>query len=54
MRLQTKHPNAIIGLGFPDFPRYRDLFEETRVGLERLGICYLTVQENGDVQTWGL
>ena len=54
MRLQTKYPNAIVGLGFPDFPRYRDLFEETRAGLKRLGVCYLTVQENGDVQTWGL
>ena len=32
MRLQTKHPDAIVALGFPDFPRYRALFEETRGG----------------------
>ncbi len=35
MRLQTKHPEAIVALGFPDFPRYRTLFEETRTGLHR-------------------
>jgi hypothetical protein len=23
MRLQTKHPEAVVALGFPDFPRYR-------------------------------
>jgi hypothetical protein len=51
MRLQTKHPDAIVALGFPNFPRYRALFEETRGGLEKLGVAFMTVRENGDVQT---
>jgi hypothetical protein len=37
-----------------DFPRYRALFEETRCGLAKLGVALLTVQENGNVQKWGL
>jgi hypothetical protein len=53
MRLQSKHPEAIVALGFPDFPRYRALFEETRGGLEKLGVAFLTVGETGDVETWG-
>jgi hypothetical protein len=32
VRLQTKHPRAKIALAFPDFPRYRKLFEETSEG----------------------
>jgi hypothetical protein len=54
MRLQTKQPNTIVALGFPDFPRYRALFEETRGGLEKLGVVFLIVGKNGNVQTWGL
>lgn len=54
MRLQNKHPEAIVALGFPDFPRYRALFDETRGGLEKLGIGLLTVRETGDVVTWGI
>jgi hypothetical protein len=54
MRLQTKHPEAVVALGFPDFPRYRALFEETRAGLARLGVAMLTVRADGTVSTWGL
>jgi hypothetical protein len=54
MRLQTEHPDAVVAVGFPDFPRYRALFEETRGGLERLGVAVLTVRSDGSVETWGL
>jgi hypothetical protein len=54
LRLQTTHPNAIVALAFPDFPRYRDLFEETRSGLEKLDLAFLFVKKNGDVEEWGL
>lgn len=53
LRLQTKYPAAQVALGFPDFPRYRTLFEETRIGLEKLGLAFLSVQEDGAVRTWG-
>jgi hypothetical protein len=54
MRLQTKHPHAAVALGFPDFPRYRTLFEETNSGLAKLGLAMLTVSADGTVKTWGL
>lgn len=54
MRLQTKQPNAIVSLAFPDFPRYRTLFEETRQGLAKQQIAMLMVRENGEVDVWGL
>jgi hypothetical protein len=54
MRLQTKHPEAVVALGFPDFPRYRALFEETRGHLTKLGIAMLTVREDGTVESCGL
>jgi hypothetical protein len=53
MRLQTKHPEAIVALGLPDFPRYRALFDETHGGLKKLGVGLLTVRQNGDVELWG-
>ena len=54
MRLQTKHPEAVVALGFPEFPRYRALFEETRGGLAKLGVAMLTARADGTVTTWGL
>lgn len=54
LRLQTKYPGATVALAFPDFPRYRALFEETHIGLTKLGVALLTVQENGEVRKWGL
>jgi hypothetical protein len=54
MRLQTKHPDAIVALGLPNFPRYRTLFEETRGGLSKLGVALLLVNEGGQVDVWGI
>jgi len=54
MRLQAKHPEALVALGFPDFPRYRALFEETRGGLGKLGVAMLMVRTDQSVETWGL
>jgi len=54
MRLQTKHPEALVALGFPDFPRYRTLFEDTHDGLVKLGVAMLMVRVDGSVETWGL
>lgn len=53
MRLQTKRPEAVVALGFPDFLRYRVLFEETQGGLARLGVAMLTAPADGTVATWG-
>lgn len=54
LRLQTKYPDAIVALGFPDFPRYRALFDETHGGLIKLGIAMLTVRADGTVEAWRL
>lgn len=54
MRLQTKHPEAVAALGFPDFPRYRALFEETRGSLGKLGVAMLMVRADQSLETWGL
>jgi hypothetical protein len=54
MRLQTEFPEAKIAIGFPDFPRYRTLFDETQTGLARLGVAMFTVTESGGVRSWGL
>jgi hypothetical protein len=54
LRLQSKYPAAKVALAFPDFPRYRSLFEETRIGFGKLGLALLMVKENGDVEEWGL
>jgi hypothetical protein len=54
MRLQAKHPDAIVALGFPSFPRYHALFEETKSGLTKLGIGMLTVYADGKVEAWRL
>jgi hypothetical protein len=54
MRLQTKYPEAIVAIGFPDFPRYRALFRETSGGLAKLGVAMLTVRADGTIDVWGL
>lgn len=54
MRLQGKHPDAIVALGLPDFPRYRTLLDETRSALERLEFALFIVHIDGTVETWGL
>lgn len=52
LRLQTKNPAARVALAFADFPRYRTLFDETRGGLERLGVDVFMIRENGEVWEW--
>jgi len=54
MRLQTKYPEAAVALGFPDFPRYRTLFEQTCGALAKLGVAMLTVRVDGSVEAWRL
>lgn len=54
MRPHTKHPEAVVALGLPEFPRYRALFEETQGGLAKLGVAMLTVCADGTVTTWAL
>lgn len=49
MRLQSAYPSALIALAFPDFPRYRTLFGETRHALQRLAVSVLFVAEDGEV-----
>lgn len=54
LRLQTAHPQAKVALAFPDFPRYRALFGETKLALEKLGVAMLFLNANGNVTEWGL
>lgn len=54
IRLQTAHPEAFVAMAFPDFPRYRSLFEETKVGLSKLGAGLITVDQRGSITIWGL
>lgn len=54
VRLQTAHPEALVAMAFPDFPRYRSLFEETKAGLSKLGAGLITVDRGGRITVWGL
>lgn len=54
VRLQTKYPRASVALAFPDFPRYQTLFDETKLGLEKLGVAVLFVNAAGEVREWRL
>lgn len=54
VRLQTDFPEATIAMAFPDFPRYRALFDQTHVGLSKLGVTYIAVDETGTVTFWGM
>jgi Holliday junction resolvase-like predicted endonuclease len=54
LRLQTSNPEAKVALAFPDFPRYRALFDETKLGLAKLGIAVLLVNADSEVREWGL
>jgi hypothetical protein len=53
LRLKTAHPNAVIAIGFPNFPRYQTLFSETRSSLEKIGVAVLFVGQNGEVTAHG-
>ena len=54
MRLQTSFPEAGVALAFPDFPRYRTLYEQTCRGFQKLGLGMIFVAQNGSVQTFGV
>jgi hypothetical protein len=54
VRLQTGYPHASVALAFPDFPRYQTLFNETKLGLEKLGVAVLLVNAAGEVWEWRL
>jgi hypothetical protein len=53
MRLQTKHPDALVALGLPDFPRYRTLLDETRSGLRKIGAAVILAREGASIEKWG-
>lgn len=40
--LTSKRPEAVVAHRFPDFPRYRTLFEEMQGSLVNLGVAMLT------------
>jgi hypothetical protein len=46
------HPQAQIGLVFPDAKTYRNLLRRLRTPLERLNISVWIVHENGKTETW--
>lgn len=46
-RLQNKHRQATVALCFPDFPRYRALFNETVLGLTKLAVPVFFVAGDG-------
>jgi hypothetical protein len=48
LRLQSKHPTAKVALAF------QALFQETHVGLQKLGVAFMLVKETGKVHTWNL
>jgi hypothetical protein len=54
MRLQTTHTESIVAIGLPDFPRYRKLFAETRIALQKLEIVVLFLDASGQLEFWGL
>jgi hypothetical protein len=54
LRLQTTYPQAKVAIAFPDFPRYQVLFNETKLGLEKLGIAVLFVNQTGQICEWGI
>ena len=54
MRLRSSHPTAKQVVAFPDFPRYRTLFEETKCSLDQLGIAVMFVSEAGHVEAIGI
>jgi hypothetical protein len=40
-------------MAFPEFPRYRDLYAQTHLGLDKLGVTLLFVRESADVEVLG-
>lgn len=54
MRLVSSHATARVALAFPDFPRYRTLYKETREALRRVEVALIFVAENGELDIDGL
>jgi PIN domain nuclease of toxin-antitoxin system len=50
LRLRNRYSDSTVALAFPDHPRYRALFSETKSSLQKLGIVLFFVNENGAVQ----
>lgn len=50
MRMLSSFPDARVAIGFPDFPRYRNLLAETEGSLRTLGIGVILVTETGQVR----
>ena len=51
LRLQTAHPQAKVAIAYPELPRYRVLFDETKLG-PKLGLAILMVDSSGRLSTW--
>lgn len=49
IRIQSKHPEYAVAVGFPDMPRYRSLIESTGHALTRLGLGVFLVQDGGAI-----
>jgi len=49
MLTRSRRPHARSVIALPDFPRYRDLFEETAGSLQKCSIEVWWISEDGDV-----
>ena len=49
MRLRTRQPDYVSAIALPDFPRYRNLFDETASPLAACAIHMLWVHQDGSV-----
>jgi hypothetical protein len=54
MRLRGQNNEALVGMAFPDFPKYRTLANEIATSIESLGIVVFFVSETGAVSASGL
>ena len=53
MGCQTDHPSQLSPWHFLEFPRYRDLYAQTHIGSDKVGVTLLFVRESGDVEVLG-
>jgi Holliday junction resolvase-like predicted endonuclease len=49
MRMSSQYPGAQIAMAFPDMPRYRGLYAETRPKLDQISIQVYFICKNGEV-----
>lgn len=54
LRLKNSHPRSLVAMAFPDFPRYRALFDETKTSLQKIGVGVFFVGEGGALIWHGL